>query len=265
MSDADLMPAVFIGHASPRIALIHNQRTEAWRAFAASIPRPRAILAISAHWYINATAVTAMVQPRTVHDFFGASPELSAFQYPAPGDGELASRVAEVLSPAWVGFDVDSWGLDHGTWSVLTHCFPQGDIPVVQLSLDATASFDHHLLLGARLAPLRREGILVLASGAVIHNGRARGPEGRESGDYERALRFDASVAEVMTTAPGLASELRWHPDYEIGAPTDDHFLPLLYLAGLADAAGEVARALPDGLDDDEAPLTRCYSVGTAP
>jgi 4,5-DOPA dioxygenase extradiol len=257
-----LMPAVFIGHASPRIALQHNRRTEAWQAFAASIPRPRAILAISAHWYINATAVTAMARPRTIHDFFGASPELSAFQYPALGDAALAARVAETLLPTWVGLDLDSWGLDHGVWSVLTHCFPQADIPVVAMSLNAAASFEQHLTLGARLAPLRREGVLIVASGVIIHNGRARNAAARLSGDYQRALDFDSAVAEVMTTAPERAPGLRDHAAYKLGAPTDDHFLPLLYLAGLAAAAGEVASPLPDGLGDDEAPLTRCYTVG---
>jgi 4,5-DOPA dioxygenase extradiol len=255
------MPAAFIGHGSPRITLQHNSRTEAWRAFADSFPRPRAILVISAHWFINATAVTAMVRPRTIHDFFGAAPELFAFQYPVEGDPALAARTAELLSPAWVGLDMDSWGLDHGSWSVLHHFYPEADIPVVQLSVHAAAPFEYHMALGARLAPLRAEGVLILASGTIIHNGRVLDAPARASGLYDQALRFDADVAEMMTTAPQDAASLAKHPGYKLGAPTDDHFLPLLYLAGLAVAAQQRPAVLPDGREDGD-PLVRSYSLG---
>lgn len=258
----DVMPAVFIGHGSPRITLQHNSRTEAWRHFADSIPRPRAVLVISAHWYINATAVTAMPAPRTIHDFFGHNSELFAFQYPAPGDPELAAHVAEVLSPTWVGQDIDSWGLDHGTWSVLAHFYPEAGIPVVQLSVHGAAPSQYHMALGAGLAPLRQEGVLIVASGTIMHNGRAFDDRARASGLYQRALQFDADVAEVMTTAPESVPTLRDHPDYQLGAPTDDHFLPLLYLAGLAVAADEKPAVLPDGVEEGEIPLTRSYSIG---
>jgi 4,5-DOPA dioxygenase extradiol len=256
------MPAAFIGHGSPRITLQHNSRTEAWRAFADSLPRPKAILVVSAHWYINATAVTAMARPRTIHDFFGASPELFGFQYPVDGDPVLAARTAEILAPAWVGLDMDSWGLDHGTWSVLHHFYPEHDIPVVQLSVHAAAPFDYHMAVGARLAPLREEGVLIIGSGTIIHNGRVLNQAARASGLYEQALRFDADVAEVMTSAPEKAAGLGAHPGYKLGAPTDDHFLPLLYLAGLAVAAGEKPAVLPDGANEGDDPLVRCYSLG---
>jgi 4,5-DOPA dioxygenase extradiol len=240
------MPAGFLGHGNPMNALDRNRYTAAWRAFGAAVPRPRAILVVSAHWYINASAVTAMARPRTIHDFFGFPDELFAIEYPAPGAPDVAAEVAEVVKPTWIGLDADSWGLDHGTWSVLVHAFPAADIPVVQLSINAQKPLDYHVELGAQLAPLRERGILVLASGNVVHNLRmidARQPDGA----FVWARDFDDTAREVMTTAPGELGRLEHHPAYVRAVPTPDHFLPLAYLAGLAAAADHGTAALVEG------------------
>lgn len=240
------MPAVFIGHGSPMNALETNRCTGAWATFGRGVPRPRAILAVSAHWYVNATAVTAMARPRTIHDFYGFPDALFAVRYPAPGSPELAQEVADLLAPLHVGLDHDSWGLDHGTWSVLVHAFPHADVPVVQLSIHALADFETHFELGVRLAPLRERGVLIVGSGNVVHNLRALDWSQPEHG-FDWARRFDAAAREVLTERPADAPKLREHPDHGRSAPTPEHFLPLLYVAGLAAAARRGLRVLVDG------------------
>ena len=192
---------------------------------------------VSAHWYTNATVVTAMEQPRTIHDFYGFPEELFAFEYPAPGDPDVADLVVETVQPRWVGQDRDSWGLDHGAWSVLAHLFPDADVPVVQLSINAVQPLEYHVDIGERLAPLLDEGVLVLGSGNVVHNLRRVDWSTPEAGvDWNR--RFDEAAFEVLRDEPGDVLRLLDHPDYQQAVPTPDHFIPLLHFAGLASARG---------------------------
>lgn len=240
------MPAAFLGHGSPMNTLERNRYTEAWRAFGASVPRPRAILMVSAHWTINATAVTAMARPKTIHDFFGFPQALFDVQYPAPGLPELAEEVADAVQPEYVGADHDSWGLDHGTWSVLVHAFPDADVPVVQLSLNVLKPPEWHVAMGAKLAALRDRGVLVMGSGNVVHNLRAIDWKQPDTG-FDWARRFNEHALQLMTERPGDAASLMVHRDFLQCAPTPEHFLPLLYLAGLAAAESAPTRVLVDG------------------
>lgn len=225
------LPAIFLGHGSPMEAL-GGRYAQAWRALGESLPRPRAVLMISAHWYIDATAVTAMQSPRTIHDFYGFPEALYQISYPAPGEPWLAQRAAHLLSPMKVVQDQD-WGLDHGTWSVLRHVFPAADVPVVQLSIDRTQPPDFHFELGRRLRELRDEGVLIAGSGDIVHNLRTLKPDGPA---YDWAVRFNDAVRgaiarhdwQPLINYPALG------PDAQRAIPTPEHYLPLLYTLGAA-------------------------------
>ena len=233
------MPCVFLGHGTPLNVLEDNVWTRAWQQLGSELPRPRAILAVSAHWCTHGIGVTAHERPPTIHDF-GAFPRaLFEIQYPASGDPLLGRRVAELLAPLPVVQDT-SWGLDHGTWSVLSKAYPKADIPVVQLSIDLAQPPAYHFAVGGKLAALREEGVLILGSGNVVHNLMLlrRGQEFA----YDWAVRFNDHVRSSLLA--GRGAEL---VDYEalgeaaaLSVPTPEHFYPLLYVAGAgsADPAG---------------------------
>ena len=241
-----VMPAVFVGHGNPMNTLETNRFTNSWSEFAASFEKPAAILAISAHWYINATVVTSMARPRVIHDFYGFPQELFDFDYPVAGDTQLARHVGEIVEPLWVGLDDETWGIDHGTWSVLAHMYPEADVPVVQLAIDASQPLEYHIDLGARLAPLREEGVLILASGNLVHNLRAMDWNAGEQG-FDWAQRFDDDARTVLAKDPSALAQLSVSDDYRLAVPTPDHFLPLAYFAGLASVSGATPSTFAHG------------------
>jgi 4,5-DOPA dioxygenase extradiol len=255
----NLMPAAYIGHGTVRNAWQDTIFTDTWRDFAKQIPRPRSILMVSAHWYVLLSAVTAGEAPRTVHDFYGGSPEQQAFSYPCPGSPALADRVVELLSPQWVGLDTDSWGLDHGSWVVLTHAFPEADIPVVELSVNARLSFDEHVELGRRLAPLREEGVLVISSGSLIHGPVYR--DGQPTADFPAAMDYLEELDARLTTEPASVARLGEHRVFPVVAPTPEHFIPVLYFAGMCDAAEDSAQLLINGPEHGGIGMTS-YTLG---
>ena len=244
-----LMPALFVGHGNPMNALGDNVYTRAWAAIGKAIPKPKAILAISAHWYGPGTAVTAMTAPRTIHDFGGFPPELYRAQYPAPGHPALARRVQALLSSMRVDLD-QGWGLDHGTWSVLAHMFPEADVPVVQLRIDETQPAPFHLALGQELGPLREEGVFVLGSGNLVHNLHTYAWGRYAVEPYEWAVRFETQARELITKGrhEALVMYEAIGRDAMLSVPTPDHYLPLLYVLGLRRSGDSVSFPI-EGMD----------------
>ncbi len=230
----EVMPAVFFGHGNPMNAIQSNTYTESWQKFGQSIPRPKAILAISAHWYGPDMAVSGNTSPETIHDFYGFPRELFEYTWPAPGSPELALRVQKLLQPLDVHFD-EHRGLDHGTWAVLCHVFPDADIPVVQLSVDERKPPEFHYQIGRLLQPLRDEGVLIVGSGNIVHNLRAYVWEDKKVQPFEWALRFESATRKLMLEGKDreLAEYLRLGKDARLSVPSPDHFLPLLYVLGL--------------------------------
>ena len=226
-----LIPAIFFGHGNPMNAVSSNAYTDAWRMIGKQIPRPKAILSISAHWYVPDTGVTVSTAPRTIHDFGGFPSELYQVEYPAPGDPVLARRVQQLLAPMDVKLD-NSWGLDHGTWSVLKHVYPVADIPVVQLSIDETKPPSFHFEIGKKLVQLRDEGVLIVGSGNLVHNLHTYAWGGHPRDPYDWAVRFESAARDCMLAADfrSLIEYERLGRDAALSIPTPDHYLPLLYV-----------------------------------
>ena len=214
-----LLPAIFFGHGNPMNALQNNGYTAAWRQVGQTISKPKAILSISAHWFVPETGVTISTAPRTIHDFGGFPRELYQVQYPAAGDPALARRVQAMLAPLPVRLD-ESWGLDHGTWSVLCHVYPEANIPVVQLSIDETQPAAFHFEIGQKLAPLRGEGVLIVGSGNVVHNLHAYAWGQHMPEPYDWAARFEKEARAML-----LAGDNKLLIDYErLGADACSRF-----------------------------------------
>jgi 4,5-DOPA dioxygenase extradiol len=246
---ATRMPVLFFGHGNPLNAIDDNVYTKGWRAIGLSMPRPRAIICISAHWYIPGTYVTTNDYPRTIHDFGGFPKPLYDMQYPAPGDRGLAGKLTTLLAPVPVRGD-ESWGLDHGTWAVLCHVYPDASIPVVQLSIDETQPPPFHYDLGTRLRALRDEGVLIAASGNLIHNLHAYAWGRHPAAPFDWALRFETRARELLQArefAPLIEYE-KMGRDAQLAAPTPDHYLPLLYAMGASDDSDPVTFPV-EGID----------------
>lgn len=230
------MPAAFVGHGSPLTAFEENPYVDAWKDLGQRLPRPRAILVISGHWYTAGTRVTAQARQKTVHDFYGFPEALYRFRYDAPGEPELAKKVAELLEPAQV-VQTDRWGLDHGAWTVLMHMYPEADVPVIQLSMDRTKPNQWHYETGKRLAPLRDDGVLVMGTGNIVHNLRlydrtGRAPPNPMAEGFRKTVQgwLEAHDHQALIDYQALGAPA------QLAQPTPDHFLPLIYVAGLQGA-----------------------------
>lgn len=236
LANSPRMPVLFIGHGSPMNAIEDNEFVQGFKNISRSIPRPAAILCISAHWYVKGTMVTAMDRPRTIHDFYGFPEELYQQQYPAQGDPLLAGETSRLLKPTEVDLD-EKWGLDHGTWSILKHMYPNADIPVLQLSIDHSRSAEYHFDLAGRLASLREKGVLIIGSGNIVHNLRLVDFQNMLKDNYGFDWAFEARETINRYILEGDSKPLI---DYEglgkavqLAIPAPDHYLPLIYSLGL--------------------------------
>lgn len=234
-------PVFFIGHGSPLNAIEHNDFTRSLQAMRKLFPNPKAILCISAHWMTKGSWLTAMPKPKTIHDFYGFPKALFDIQYPAPGSPELADLVTRIILDPKIHKDVEVWGLDHGTWSVLRHIFPEAQVPVMQLSLDIEKPPEYHFKLGQQLHQLRTQGVLIIGSGNIVHNLRMikwnPNPE-----PYEWAVEFDEWSKEKLLTRdfPALTMDFKKSQAGQLSVPTNEHYYPLLYTLGALDDEDEI-------------------------
>lgn len=229
-------PIFFIGHGSPMNALEDNSFTRTLKSMRSLSPAPEAILCISAHWMTEGSWVTAMKQPKTIHDFYGFPQELFEIQYPAPGDPQMAGRVSDLTEDPKVHLDKEMWGLDHGAWSVLRHIFPDADVPVLQLSLHLEQPPEYHFRLGRQLLKLRDQGVLIVGSGNVVHNLR-RMDWNTDASPFDWAVEYDAWIKEKLLArdTDALVQRFRDTEAGRLSVPTVEHYLPLLYVLGAAD------------------------------
>ena len=247
-SNSQKMPVLFIGHGNPMYAIEPNVYSQAWETLGKSLPKPKAILAISAHWLTEGTSVTAMEQPETIHDFGGFPQKLLDVQYPAPGSLELAKRVKTLIKSREVELDHQNWGLDHGTWAVLKSLFPEADVPVVQLSLDMSLSTQEHYELAKELKGLREEQILIVASGNVVHNLRLVDFSGKQH--YPWATRFNEFFKTELLAGhhDALIHPELFGQDALISNPTWEHYWPAVYALGLQES-DDAIEIITDGID----------------
>ena len=232
----ELMPVLFVGHGSPMNAIEENEFVISWRNLGKSVPKPSAVLCISAHWETSGTFVTAMPKPPTIHDFGGFPQKLYEVQYPAPGSPELAFDVKRIIKSAVVGLD-DKWGLDHGAWSVIRNIYPLADVPVIEMSLDWQRSPQNHYDLAKELAPLRRKGVLIIGSGNMVHNLRMIAWDHANDPEYgfDWALRSNELFKDLIlkNNHKDLINYTGLGKDVQMAVPTPDHYLPLLYSLAL--------------------------------
>lgn len=231
-SSSDRMPLMFVGHGNPMNAIEHNKFSEAWKEIGAKLPKPQAILSVSAHWLTRGTRVLAMERPKTIHDFGGFPDELFAQQYPAPGAPEFARETQRLSTQQHIILD-DEWGFDHGTWSVLLQMFPLADIPVYQLSIDYSKPMSYHFTLAQEIRSLRDKGVMVIGSGNIVHNlGAINWKPG--AAPYDWALEFDTTIKQWIERGDSQAilDFQKLGPLAKLAHPTYDHFLPLIYALG---------------------------------
>lgn len=255
------MPVLFVGHGNPMNAVRHTPFTEALGALGTALPRPKAILCVSAHWLTRGTWVTSMANPRTIHDFGGFPKELFDVQYPAPGDPETAVKIRDESTEPAIQADAESWGLDHGAWSVLRHMYPKADVPIVQLSIDIQRPPEFHYELGAQLKRLREEGILIVGSGNIVHNLR-RVDFSDNVKPYDWTVEFDAWVKDRIEARDdrAIVNDATKSEAGRLSIPTPDHWYPLLYTLG-ASSAGEALRFEYEGTEHGSISM-RTLSLG---
>ncbi|MGZ6470547.1 MAG: 4,5-DOPA-extradiol-dioxygenase [Bdellovibrio sp.] len=235
------MPVLFVAHGSPMNAIEKNDFNDSLYRLGRRIPSPKAILVVSAHWMTRGTWITSMSNPKTIHDFHGFPDELYQVQYPAPGNPQLAEQIRLMIKDPVIGSDDKQWGLDHGTWSVLKHLYPEANIPVLQLSLDMTKTAEFHFELGKKLQPLRKQGVLIVGSGNVVHNLRKIKWESKAE-PHGWAVNFHNWVKQKIEERDfqALVNDFTKTENGKLSVPTPDHYYPLLYILGASDESDKM-------------------------